>query len=223
MPRKAKSASSTRDEKQKERIFQAAQDEFSNKGYRGATTRGIAEKAGVNLAAIHYYWGSKDELFKAVHQHLYDNLTPIFVELAPRLLVSSPQDVIYEGVSRAAEFLASNPSAARLDVHTVVDKKNYDLPLDHKNLELLLGIVDKGLEPFRKSGALHKEMDIQMLTLSLTATYDYFFSADELVAAITGGTQQDPVVLQRFKNFVTRMLCAYVGLEPPAPKEAKKK
>ncbi|MFN3231107.1 MAG: TetR/AcrR family transcriptional regulator [Alphaproteobacteria bacterium] len=52
----------------KTRILEAAQTEFSAKGYEGASIRGIADRAGVQLAAVRYHLGSKDELFKAVFE-----------------------------------------------------------------------------------------------------------------------------------------------------------
>lgn len=47
-----------------ERILRAAQEVFHDKGYEGATTREIADRAGVNLALIKRYYGSKLGLFE---------------------------------------------------------------------------------------------------------------------------------------------------------------
>ncbi len=221
MPRKPKHQAKGHEDQQRERIFRAAQEVFSNKGYRGGTTREIAEKAGVNLAAIHYYWGSKDALFKAVHQHLYDHLLPIFQDLAPRLVKSPAQQLIYEGVSRAADFLDEQPEVARLDVHTVVDKRNYDLPLDSQHLKDLMRLVTSGIEPFKTMGVVHQDVDIEMLSFCVTAAYDYFFAADDLLESFTGPKAEDPDKTQRFKNFITRMLCTYVGIPPPKPKPVR--
>lgn len=49
-----------------ELILDAAEAVFSDRGFYGATTRAIAETAGVNLALIHYYFGSKEAVFEAV-------------------------------------------------------------------------------------------------------------------------------------------------------------
>lgn len=47
-------------------ILNAAESLFSGHGFYGVTTRQVAAEAGVDTALIHYYFGSKRELFDAV-------------------------------------------------------------------------------------------------------------------------------------------------------------
>lgn len=46
--------------------MEAAIELFAASGFEGASTRTIAERAGVNLPAIQYYFGSKEGLYRAV-------------------------------------------------------------------------------------------------------------------------------------------------------------
>jgi AcrR family transcriptional regulator len=48
------------------RILAAARDLFAEHGLDGTSTRAVAEAAGVNLAMIHYYYGSKEQLYERV-------------------------------------------------------------------------------------------------------------------------------------------------------------
>ncbi len=48
-----------------ERLLEAALDIFGRDGYEAATTRAIAKKAGVNIAAIPYYYNGKEGLYRA--------------------------------------------------------------------------------------------------------------------------------------------------------------
>ncbi|MCB1643810.1 MAG: TetR/AcrR family transcriptional regulator [Pseudomonadales bacterium] len=53
------------------RILDAAESLFIEFGYAGTSMRAITEKAGVNLAAINYHFGSKEGLFAAtVHRRM---------------------------------------------------------------------------------------------------------------------------------------------------------
>jgi AcrR family transcriptional regulator len=46
-------------------ILAAARALFAERGYRGATTRQIAQRAAVDVALIHHFFGTKAELFEA--------------------------------------------------------------------------------------------------------------------------------------------------------------
>jgi AcrR family transcriptional regulator len=69
------------------RIIQAARYLFADQGLDGTSTRAIAYAAGVNLAMIHYYFGSKEQLYERVlvyefiaglrdTSHMPENLRP---------------------------------------------------------------------------------------------------------------------------------------------------
>jgi TetR/AcrR family transcriptional regulator len=55
-------------ERTKQRILEAAIDEFSRKGYAGARVADIATLAGVNQQLISYYFGGKEGLAHAIGQ-----------------------------------------------------------------------------------------------------------------------------------------------------------
>jgi AcrR family transcriptional regulator len=56
----------------KDRILLAAGREFAEKGYEAATVRDICLAAGVNLAAVNYYFGDKKRLYIESVKHAHE-------------------------------------------------------------------------------------------------------------------------------------------------------
>lgn len=71
------------------RILQAALRVFAAEGYEGASTRTLAQSANVNLPALQYYFGSKEGLYRAVIDHIGENversIAPVTEQIRARL------------------------------------------------------------------------------------------------------------------------------------------
>lgn len=66
------SAADARDaDEPRTRILSAAGQEFAEKGYEAATIRDICTAAGVNLAAVNYYFGDKRRLYNESVKHAH--------------------------------------------------------------------------------------------------------------------------------------------------------
>ncbi len=94
-------------EETRREILAAASEAFAAAGYVGATTRAVASRAGVNVATLHYHFGSKEGLYRAV------------LEAAGRgTLPSLPPGDAAETVARIVEALFrfgdERPGLARL-------------------------------------------------------------------------------------------------------------
>lgn len=66
----------------RDRILDAAERLFAQNGFDLTTLRALTAEAGVNLAAVHYHFGSKERLFEAVLVRLVD---PVNAERLARL------------------------------------------------------------------------------------------------------------------------------------------
>jgi AcrR family transcriptional regulator len=56
----------------KERILDVAERLFAEQGFEQTSLRALTAEAAVNLAAVHYHFGSKERLFEAVLQRLLE-------------------------------------------------------------------------------------------------------------------------------------------------------
>jgi TetR/AcrR family transcriptional regulator len=64
-----------------QRIFDAAHEEFLQRGFDGAKMQDIADRAGINKALLHYYYRSKDKLYQMVAQAILSRSVPKLREI----------------------------------------------------------------------------------------------------------------------------------------------
>ncbi|HAG15428.1 MAG TPA: TetR/AcrR family transcriptional regulator [Bacteroidales bacterium] len=63
-----------------EKIVQAAEKVFIEKGLAGARMQEIADEAGINKALLHYYYRSKEKLFEVVFKLAFKSFVPNLVK-----------------------------------------------------------------------------------------------------------------------------------------------
>jgi AcrR family transcriptional regulator len=69
----------------KSRILDVAEHLFMEHGFEATSLRQLTSSAGVNLAAVNYHFGSKEELFQAVLTRRLDPMNHERIELLARL------------------------------------------------------------------------------------------------------------------------------------------
>ncbi|MBW4051219.1 MAG: TetR/AcrR family transcriptional regulator [Proteobacteria bacterium] len=96
----------------RERILRGALAQFAGLGLSGASLREISKSADVPLSALHYHFGSKENLFIAVVEHYLGGLAKERLELlaACRERASSPSvEDIVDAFIRPLISLAATP------------------------------------------------------------------------------------------------------------------
>src|SRR5579864_5114735 len=69
----------------KQRLIEAGLEIFGTFNLEGATTRQLADRAGVNQAAIPYYFGGKEGLYLAVIKHVVGESSRNGILCTPRV------------------------------------------------------------------------------------------------------------------------------------------
>jgi AcrR family transcriptional regulator len=114
-PRKPRSRSEQR-EATRERIVEAALEAFAEKGFHGASTRDIAERAGTNQGLITYHFRSKDELWRAAADRIFGLLAKRMTEQLSALPSEDPRERAREAIRVYVRFAAAHPELFRLMV-----------------------------------------------------------------------------------------------------------
>ena len=74
-------------------IIDTAEKLFADKGFEGTSVRDIAKDAGVNIAMISYYFGSKEKLLQAVFEKRSASLYTQISSLIEKKEITSMQKV----------------------------------------------------------------------------------------------------------------------------------
>jgi AcrR family transcriptional regulator len=91
-------------------ILRAAEESFATAGFVGATTRQVAARAGVNVATLHYHFGNKERLYRAVLDAASG------AELTVPLAGRAPAERLAAVVEALWDFGAAHPALPRLSL-----------------------------------------------------------------------------------------------------------
>jgi len=106
----------------KERIYEAAVKLFARQGFAATGVRQLARQAGVNLATVNYFYGSKVGLLKVILEDLYSgHLAVIRSNLAGR-------DPVEVKLRRLVKALAGYMAANQEKVIIAVTELHHDAP-----------------------------------------------------------------------------------------------
>lgn len=148
-------------------LLKAARDAFAAGGYHAASLRRIAGAAGVNPAMIHYYFGSKQGLYRAM---LAEVLEPVIERLANLSDAHTDECAFPERVLRLyAETIRDQPWLPGLVVRDVLAADGparrvfVDLVGKRVGGSLLPGLIEREMH----AGHIRADLDLRLTTLSL--------------------------------------------------------
>ena len=101
----------------KKRIMSAAEKVFAENGFRGSTTASIAEVAGLPKANIHYYFGTKEELYRAVVDDIVELWLSSFREITEE---DDPASTLADYIRAKMELSRNRPEASRVFANELI-------------------------------------------------------------------------------------------------------
>ena len=121
-----KGHSSSKEGNVKERILQAAREVFTAHSFKAASTRMIAKEAGVEHPMIHYYFGSKEKLFYAMAENMYNEAITIQESWFTGFENLSLREGFELFIDRVLDYAMSTPDAFRIAALNMVNIGNIE-------------------------------------------------------------------------------------------------
>jgi AcrR family transcriptional regulator len=150
-------------------ILTVATREFADKGLAGARIDEIADKTNSSKRMIYYYFGGKDELYRAVLERSYANIREREAEANFEALPAD--EAMAEHVGHTFDYHAAHPEFIRLvlneNIHRAVHLAHVPGIKDRNKMVIdsLQEIIDKGVA----SGHFRKDIDPVDLHMSISA------------------------------------------------------
>jgi TetR/AcrR family transcriptional regulator len=193
----------------REAILVAAQDEFAAKGLAGGRVNVIARKAGANKRMIYHYFGSKEGLYLAALERVYEGLrgeerTMHLDHLAPEVAIRRLVEFNFD-YSRAHPELISliNNENLHRARHLRKSRKVRDL---HSPFVKLIGdILKRGVA----KGVFRSGLDPVDVYITIAAVGYFYLSNNWTLSAIFGrNLATEAAVRQRRRHNVDMVLHA---------------
>ena len=169
----------------KGRILAAAEAVFAARGFEGASTREIAAQAGVNISSLHYHWASKDALYVAVFQDVFDRLTDLLRGTLSKLAEERSREVVVARVmGELVAFLAENPTVPKLLVRRLLES-DVALGVDRDVLGPAWGVFGEWMG---KSGRKMSETELRLGMLSAYSVLLIYMLDSDSYRSVLGGS-----------------------------------
>jgi len=120
------SRSLTNEGNARDRILKAAREIFTVYSFKEASTRMIAKQAGVEHPMIHYYFGSKENLFYEMAEELYNETLPVQASWFDGLERVSLRNSFGLFIDRMLDYTMNKPDALRVAALNAVNIGNIE-------------------------------------------------------------------------------------------------
>jgi TetR/AcrR family transcriptional regulator len=167
-------------------LLRAARAEFAAKGLMGARVDEIARSAGLNKQLVYHYFGSKDELYRAVLEGVYAEIRE--QERALSLGDLPPEEAMEKLIGFSFDYLADHPDFIALlnDENGQGARHLGGSRRLHEMHSPLIALIRRTLRNGAERGAFRRDMDALQLYISIAGLAYFYFSNNRTLSAIFG-------------------------------------
>jgi TetR/AcrR family transcriptional regulator len=196
------------------RIIARAEEVFAERGYAGATTREIAERAGIGKRMLFYYFPTKDAVYRAVLERIIAGLVTIYEQTR-----NEPGPIgLGDSIEAITHFTAQNLPAMKVWLREIIDGGPHLEDLTTRYIKPLYGRAGDGVARnmttgvFRAGDPMHVLVNVGGVTL-------FYFLIAPMLRLMSARDPLDPTVVA--ERAAAARDCLLHGLAGSAKPEGK--
>lgn len=198
-------------------ILIAAEELFADKGLDGTSVRDIAHKAGVNLAMISYYFGSKEKLFEALIEYRSGYTVGVLEDLASDENLD-PMGKMFKLIDFYVDRIFThyryhNIIMRQFSTMHSQELKESVMRMKEKNLEQIRKIMEDG-----EQKGVFRKIDLEMTMGTLMGTISQVTLSKDFYCRILGmwpseqGGEFSQELADRLKNHLKDLISAHLSI-----------
>ena len=188
-------------------IMEAAEKLFAEKSFAGTSVRDIAAAAGVNLAMISYYFGSKEKLMEAMFHYRGVHMRIQLENIVKNKNLSPMQKMermIDDYIDRIFKKLCFHKIMMREQMaNTTGPIAKQIFQLKQTNLALIKELLNEG----QKKGEFKRNVDVSFLMMTLVGTSSQLVTAQHYYKKINN---LDALPDEDFEKHIRKKLSSYL-------------
>lgn len=193
------------------RILTAAETIFAEAGYAAASMAAIAERAGLPKANLHYYFGTKRQLYQRLLEHIIEAWQHSTGHLQAD---ADPAQALRAYIAEKIEFSRQRPAASKIFANEILHGAPVLAGMLAGPIRLWVDSKVAVLERWIADGRMRR-IDGHHLFFVIWAATQHYADFDVQVAALLRKDRLTAEDYQRATDTLTRMVLAAVGLDEP--------
>lgn len=182
---------------------------FAAKGFEGASTREIASSAAVNISSLHYHWESKETLYFAVFENIYDRILGLVGASIPEGERPASRQVVDDSVGLLFDFFADNPTIPKLMVRRLLEATESTSEIER---DILLPAWQR-FATWTYDLSKVDNIDAPLLMLTVHSVMLLFMLDSQQFASLLGGSVRTPEMRERLRPHIINLVHMLVRAE----------
>ena len=176
-------------------LLEAAEAIFAEQGFSGATTAAIAKRAGVPKANLHYYFPTKEALYRAVVERV---LTAWLAAAASFDASEDPREALSAYIGAKMDLAREMPLASRIWSAEIMRGAPIIQDFLDTTLSDWVAARERTVRRWVAAGKL-KPIEPKVLFYMIWATTQQYANAAHEMATLNGGRPLDEAAFERAK------------------------